>query len=127
MSIADEKYVSLTTYRKDGTSSAVPVWIVDAGDGNVAFTTASTSLKARRLANNDQVKLQPCDMKGRLTEASTSVSATARVSPADFDRVRALVKKKYGMQFHMINTMGRISSMLGKGPMSDAAIIVSLD
>lgn len=127
MSIANEKYVSLTTYRKDGSSSAVPVWIVDAGGGAAAFTTASTSLKARRLANNAAIKLQPCDMKGRVTDGTDAVSATATVSPADFDRVRALVKKKYGMAFHMINAMGRVSSMLGKGPMADAAIMIRLD
>ena len=32
-SIADEKYVALTTYKKDGSTKTLPVWIADFGDG----------------------------------------------------------------------------------------------
>ena len=39
MSIANEEYVSLVTYKADGTPKALPVWIVDLGDNTVGFTT----------------------------------------------------------------------------------------
>ena len=47
--IADSKYVSLTTYKKDGTTKALPVWIADFGDGKVGFTTSSSSFKVKRI------------------------------------------------------------------------------
>ena len=43
--ITDEKYVSLTTYKKDGSTKSLPVWIADFGDGTIGFTTASSSYK----------------------------------------------------------------------------------
>ena len=42
-SIADEKYVALTTYKKDGSTKTLPVWIADFGGGQVGFTTSSSS------------------------------------------------------------------------------------
>ena len=33
MTISDEKYVSFTTYRKNGEPKPLPIWIVDLGDG----------------------------------------------------------------------------------------------
>lgn len=62
--ISSEKYVSLTTYRKDGTPKRVPVWIADLGDGTVGFTTASSSYKVKRIGNNPKVTLQPSDTRG---------------------------------------------------------------
>ncbi|NNC79410.1 MAG: PPOX class F420-dependent oxidoreductase, partial [Acidimicrobiales bacterium] len=48
MSIIDEKYLSLTTFRKNGEPKATPVWIVDLGNGTAGFTTASSSWKVKR-------------------------------------------------------------------------------
>lgn len=48
MSLADGKYVALTTDKRDGSSSTVPVWIAEVGDDRLGFTTGATSLKARR-------------------------------------------------------------------------------
>ncbi len=50
-SIAAEKYVSLTTFKKDGTPRPAPVWISDLGDGTMGFTTASSSWKVKRLSS----------------------------------------------------------------------------
>ena len=46
---ADEKYVLLTTYRRDGRPVSTPVWWVDLGDGSFGFWTSSASGKAKRL------------------------------------------------------------------------------
>ncbi len=128
MSIADEKFVSLTTYKKDGSTSSVPVWIADLGDGTLGFTTASSSYKVRRIRNNAKVQLQPSDRKGLLTPGSEVVSATAKaVQGADFERVLKIVKKKYGFMFTMINIIGKFAQLIGKGSGTDTAIIITLD
>jgi PPOX class probable F420-dependent enzyme len=124
MSIADEKYVSFTTYRKDGTPKSTPVWIVDLGGGSAGLITPASSWKVRRLANNPAVQLQPSDMKGNVTEGSAAISATAVVKQgADFDRVRSKVKAKYGWQVKV----AMLAAKLGRGDASDTAIIVTLD
>jgi len=128
MSLADEKFVSFTTYKRNGEPKSLPVWIVDVGDGKLGFTTASSSYKVKRVRNDDRCTLQPSDRKGAIREGTAPVSGRAEIrSGADFEPVKALVKKKYGFQFTMIAMMGKIAQMVGKGSGSDTAIIVTLD
>lgn len=128
MGISDEKYVSLTTYRKNGEAKLAPVWIADLGDGTVGFTTSSSSWKVKRLRNDPRVVLQPSDSKGNVTDGSAPVTGTAVVeSGAGFERVAAIVKKKYGFQYTMITLVGKGAKLIGKGSGTDAAVIVTLD
>ena len=128
MTIASEKYVAFTTYKADGTTSSVPVWIVDVGDGTLGFTTASSSVKVKRLAKNDRVHLQPCNAKGDVKDGSARVDGTARAAGgAEFDAVRAKIKSKYGIQFGLINLIGKAAKLIGKGSGTDTAVIITLD
>ncbi len=100
MPITDEKYVSLTTYRKDGTPKSLPVWIADFGDGTVGFTTLSSSYKVKRNGNDPRVTVQPSNGKGEVKPGSEEVSGTAEVvTGAEFERCKSIVKKRYGVQF----------------------------
>lgn len=92
-----EKYVSLTTFRRDGRGVATPVWLVDLGDGRVGFTTEAESGKVKRVRNNSKVTVQACDMRGRLSEGSTLLHATAEiVAGAQHDEVWRAITKKHG-------------------------------
>ena len=128
MAITDEKYVSLTTYRKNGEPKELPVWIVDLGDGTAGFTTHGDSWKCKRIRNDDRVLLQPCDQAGNVTAGSEIVSGKAELQTgADFDRVRAQVKKKYGFMVNIIIVVNTLRAMLGKGGDSDTAVVITLD
>ncbi|MEQ1703849.1 MAG: PPOX class F420-dependent oxidoreductase [Ilumatobacteraceae bacterium] len=81
--IADEKYVSLITFRKDGTPVASPVWIVRLADGTAGFTTEDGSGKVKRIRNNPKVTLQACSVRGAVKEGSPVVEATAEVLLGD--------------------------------------------
>lgn len=126
--LASSKYLSFTTFTKDGTAKPTPVWIVDLGTGELGFTTASSSWKVKRLRNNPSVILQPSDSRGRVTDGSEPVEGTARVEigGAEFERVKGLVRQKYGFQHILIGGFGKLMSLLGKGKVSDAAVIVTL-
>lgn len=128
MGITEEKYVSLTTYRKNGEAKAAPVWIADLGDGTVGFTTASSSWKVKRLRNDSRVVLQPSDAKGNVRAGSDSVTGTAVLeSGGGFERVATIVKKKYGFQYTMITLVGKGAKLIGKGSSTDTAVIITLD
>ena len=128
MALTDEKYLSFTTFTKDGTAKPTPVWIVDLGDGTMGFTTFSTSWKVKRLKNNSAVTLQPCDAKGTVTDGSEAVSATAVAHQGShFERVAKLVKAKYGIQYTMITGFGKIRKMMGKDSGTDTGIVITLD
>ena len=58
MSIADEKYIALTTFRRDGTPVSTPVWIVALDEpGTAGFWTSSGSGKAKRIAHTWRAEL----------------------------------------------------------------------
>lgn len=96
MAIADEKYVLLTTFRKNGEAVPSPVWIVGLPDGVVGFTTEDGSGKVKRIRNNGRVTLQPCGMRGAVKAGSVAVEGTAEiVIGPDAKPVRAAVSRKY--------------------------------
>lgn len=94
-SLGEPKYILLTTFRRDGTPVATPVWCVRDGD-TLRVTTQGSSGKARRIRNNGQVTVAPCDMRGR--PKGTAVSATAQIDdPKRSEETARLVKGRYGL------------------------------
>ncbi|MEU8246018.1 PPOX class F420-dependent oxidoreductase [Nonomuraea sp. NPDC048916] len=103
MNLGSEQYVSVTTYRKDGTPVATPVWVAQDGDALVIWTAADSG-KVKRIRNNPAVTVAPCDYRGRLK--GEAEPGRAEVLDAErTERVRALFRRKYGL-------LGRIT-MLG--------------
>lgn len=124
--ISNEKYVSFGSYRKNGEVRELPVWIVDVGEGKVGFTTAESSYKVKRVRNNPSVTLQPSDQRGNITAGTEKIEGTAEVvTGAEFERVKSLVKSKYGFQFTMISLVGSVAKLLGRGSGTSAAVIVT--
>src|SRR5579862_9172454 len=97
MALSDEKYMLLTTFRRDGTPVSSPVWVVPLDGPKVGFWTSSGSGKAKRLAHTARVTVQPCDGRGRVKPGTSPIEATARlVSGAEFEAIRERVVAKYG-------------------------------
>lgn len=128
MALHDEKYLSFTTFKKDGTPKPTPIWVADLGDGTMGFTTEDHSWKVRRLRNNSNVVLQPCNMKGQVSEGTQSVEATAVaiVGGPDYDRVRNAIDEKYGFAVKMVNVVNKLRKLVGKGDTSGTAIIITV-
>lgn len=89
------KYLSLTTFRKSGVAVATPVWLVRDGE-HLYVTTQADSGKVKRLRNNSEVLLAPCDARGNLTGAQVPGTA-AILNEADSARVAKLIKARYGI------------------------------
>ncbi|MGK5676415.1 PPOX class F420-dependent oxidoreductase, partial [Micromonospora sp. URMC 106] len=62
--LASEKYVLLTTFRKDGRAVPTPVWAVRDGDA-LAVWSAADSGKVKRIRRSGDVTVAPCDVRGR--------------------------------------------------------------
>ena len=128
MALSDERYMLLTTFRRDGTPVATPVWVTPFGDGSVAFWTSSGSGKAKRLAHTERVTVQPSDVRGRVKPGTEPIEATARVVEGDeLEQIRRTVKAKYGFQTRITKFLGTIGGIL-KGnriPYGDRGVIVT--
>jgi PPOX class probable F420-dependent enzyme len=94
--LSGQRYVSLTTFRKDGTPVATPVWLVGYEDG-IAVWTGVGSGKVKRLRRNKAVTVAPCTVRGRVL--GEALAGRARLlSSEDNARVRALIRRKYRLQ-----------------------------
>ncbi|WP_159844254.1 PPOX class F420-dependent oxidoreductase [Nocardia sp. CY41] len=94
--MSKNKFVLLTTFKKDGTPVGTPVWVAPDGDRIVVWTNPTT-WKVRRIRRNPDVTLQACDGRGRPT-GNEVLPGSARILDADgTQRVRDVVADKYGI------------------------------
>jgi hypothetical protein len=129
VAIGEEKYILLTTFRRDSTPVATPVWVVPLDDGKLGFWTSSASGKAKRLAHTERVLVQPCDGRGRVKADAAPAEALARVvTGSEFDTIRNKVNAKYGAMTKVAKLFGTLGPMLkGKRiPYADRGVVVTL-
>jgi PPOX class probable F420-dependent enzyme len=91
-------YLSLTTFRKDGTPVATPVWASKDGARLYVWTETDAG-KTKRLRNSGRVLLAPCDSRGGLQGAQVEGRAVVLDSADDVERLKKLHRAKYGLQF----------------------------
>lgn len=116
MSIAEEKYVLITTFRKNGDPVASPVWIASLADGTAGFTTEEVSGKVKRIRNNSRVTLQPCGMKGAPKDGEAVVEATAQVLlGVDAQPIRDAIHRKYSVMTKLFK-VGQLWRKLRRKP-----------
>lgn len=109
--LAEGKYLSLTTFKRDGTPVATPVWLARDGE-TLVVTTEGTSGKAKRLRNNPDVLIASCDMRGRLT--SEQIPARALLQDgASSERIAALITRRYGLLGRLLMRRGRPEDRVG--------------
>jgi PPOX class probable F420-dependent enzyme len=118
--LAAEKYVLLTTFRRDGRAVPTPVWVVRDGDA-LAIWTVADSGKVKRIRRDGAVTVAPCDVRGR--PHGPAVPGHASVcDPQESQRIRGLLKQKYRL-------MGRLTllgSRLRRGERGTVGVRVVL-
>jgi hypothetical protein len=107
--LAAEKFVSLTTFKKDGAAVATPMWIGRDGDHLFVWTPAD-SWKAKRVKNNPRVVLAPSARGGKVREGAHPVDGVAEViiEPATVQRLAGVIRRKYGLMFSVVTFLERL-------------------
>ena len=104
-----KKYLSLQTFRKNGTPVATPVWFAEDGERFYVYSLANAG-KVKRIRNNPHVKVIPCDIRGNTN--GEWVDANARiVDNREAERAHNLLNKKYGL---MKRVGGLFSKVMGR-------------
>jgi PPOX class probable F420-dependent enzyme len=95
--IQGQKYIQLTTFRKNGSAVPTPVWFAeDKDNGKLYLKTRADSGKTKRIRNNPQVRVAPCTIRGKVT--GPEFSASARIlPPEDWPRANQAINRKYWM------------------------------
>jgi PPOX class probable F420-dependent enzyme len=91
-SLAKERYISITTFRRDGTPVSTPVWC--AGDnGSLLVFSEADSGKVKRIRHNRHVRVAPCNARGKPYSEAVDGDATI---VEETEKVEALLASKYG-------------------------------
>jgi PPOX class probable F420-dependent enzyme len=119
--LAAAQYVSLVSYRRDGTPVSTPVWVCGYGSG-IAVWTVRSSFKVKRIGRNPAVTVAPCTFRGQVTGPAVPGRATI-LSDEETAKLRKVLARKYGL-------MGRLTvygSVLRRGKTGTVGIHIDLD
>ena len=126
--LGSAKYISLTTFRKDGTAVATPVWLARDGDALIVITDPDSG-KAKRLRNNPAVLVSPCDMRGRVKPGAIGVKGTVTFQDPEQTKLTiATISKRYGWMGRIITRMNeRRARKAGKPELTHIGLSIALD
>ena len=107
------QFISLTTFRKDGTPVPTTVWFARDGDDVFVGTSPETG-KVKRIRANPEVTRERSNFRGR-TKGGTIYTGTARILDSDEPtRAHDTLSGKYGWQWRFAG--GRIETYLQISP-----------
>jgi PPOX class probable F420-dependent enzyme len=120
--LAHCRFISLTTFRRDGTEASTPVWVVSDDGRRLLVWTGTDTWKARRIRRDPRVFVAPSDYRGR--ELGPRREAKARLLGEDAGPlVTRLLRRKYGWQRRALELQGALARLTRRTPGADAAYI----
>jgi len=91
--ISGQKYISLISFRKSGVGVPTPVWFGER-DGKLYVMSRDDSGKYKRIRNNSNVRIAPCNIRGKVT--GPEFKAEGRILPREaWPDARKTLAKKY--------------------------------
>jgi uncharacterized protein len=114
---ANQKYLNMETYRKTGKPVATPLWFAEENGTFYIYSLANAG-KVKRIRNNPNVRIVPCDMSGK--PKGEWIGAKARILDQRGATLgHELLIKKYGW-------MKRIGDVFSK-LMQRQRVVIALD
>ena len=122
------RYLSITSFKRDGTGVATPVWFVSDGKRLFAFTDLH-SAKIWRIRRNPRVLVASCWPGGKLRREPVAARAEVLTATADLERVRALLVARYKISYRVVMFFYRLGRRLrGKQSVAEgAALAITLE
>ena len=117
------KYVSITSYRRDGTGVATPVWFVADGERLLVETEAG-SYKVKRIRRDPHVSVAMCSARGKTM--SDPVEADAEILPWDVERIEPLFKDKYRKDLVFFRPLRAVQKVLHIGRRQDNPVLLEI-
>jgi uncharacterized protein len=110
--LANEEFVSMTTFKRDGTPVSTPVWV--AGEnGNLLVISEAESRKVKRIRRDGRVRITPCGARGAVH--GDPVDADATIDP-DTATVEKLLAGKYGWKYGAYRRFSALARKLRRQP-----------
>jgi hypothetical protein len=118
------RYLSITSYKRDGTGVATPVWFVQQ-DGSLLVETDAASGKVKRIGRNPAVRVATCTASGRLRGGQ--VDAVAELLPgSEVSGAERLIARKYRIDVMIIKPLRIVQSALHLGRPRTTPVILTI-
>ena len=122
--VVSGKYLSITSFKRDGAGVATPVWFVQEG-GRLLVQTDANSGKVKRIRRNPRVLVAPCTATGRLLADPLPAQAEL-LGDAEVGRVERLLAAKYRIDLLFIRPIRAMQARLRRRRPRPKPIIVAL-
>ena len=118
------RYLNITSYRRDGTGVATPVWFVTEDD-QLLVLTAVGSGKVKRIRRNPFVTVVACSARGR--PRGRPIAARAELLPStELERVKRLMGRKYRIDLLFIGPIRALQSLLHPERRNEMETVVAI-
>ena len=118
------KYLSITSYRRDGSGVSTPVWFATEGD-RLLVMTDSRSGKVKRIRRNPYVTIAPCSGRGK--PKARGMPAHAEILPAsEVERSKRLIERKYRSDLLFVRPVRAIQKLFRPEKRHEVTAIVAI-
>jgi len=116
--LSNFKYINIETCKKNGSVVRTPVWFIIYQD-IIFFRTDAKSGKVKRIRNNPNVRIAPCDIRGKVKGRWFDGKAKFAGSE-ESSIVFSMIDKKYGFLTVLIRSFNK---MRGTNPIAMAIVL----
>jgi len=117
----DAPYISLASYRKDGSPVPTPVWVAPLDGKLVVFTLRETH-KVKRIQQNPDVRVAKCDVRGKLLGEWHDGTCQIVDDPAHEKRAYAALRKKYGLTMRVGDVLSTLTGRMKRRVILEIAL-----
>jgi uncharacterized protein len=108
---ATAKYVSLATYRRNGTEVRTPVWIAEVAQRYYVFSAGDAG-KVKRIRATQNVRIAACDVRGNVRSAWVEARAQIILDSALIAQARKALRSKYGLLMRLTDFMATMTGRI---------------
>jgi uncharacterized protein len=117
------RYLSVTSFKRDGSGVATSVWFVSAGRRLFALTDLH-SAKVRRMRRNPRVLVASCRPDRKLRTEPVPARSEVLTATPDLERVHELLTKRYKISYRLVMLIYRLAGRLrGRRSVADGAAL----
>ena len=117
------RYLSVTSFKRDGTGVATPLWFVSDGKRLFALTDLH-SAKVRRMRRNPRVLVAPCRPDGKLRSEPVPAHVEVLTATPELERVQKLLIERYKTTYRLVMLIYRLGRRLrGQPSVADGAAL----
>lgn len=107
----DDSYISLASYRKDGSLAETPVWAAPL-DGKLVVFTLKETYKVKRVRNNPAVRVAKCDARGKVLGPWHAGTCKIVGDREHERRAYAALRKKYGLLMRVGDALSALTGRM---------------